>query len=111
MAEVHARMSYLRVAPRKTRFVVDLVRGKPVDEAIRILAFTRRAASEPVLKLIKSAVANAGQNESIDVDTLFVKDIQVGPGPMLKRFQPRAMGRAFPIKKRTSHVTVVLQER
>jgi large subunit ribosomal protein L22 len=111
MAEVRARISYLRVTPRKTRYVVDLVRGKPVGEAIRILQFTRRSASEPVLKLIKSAVANAGQNEAIDVDTLFVKDIQVGAGPMLKRFQPRAMGRAFPIKKRTSHVTVVLQER
>jgi large subunit ribosomal protein L22 len=111
VAEVTARLSYLRIAPRKTRYVVDLVRGKPVGEAIRILSFTRRSASEPVLKLIKSAVANAGQNESIDVDTLYVKDIQVGPGPMLKRFQPRAMGRAFPIKKRTSHVTVVLQER
>ncbi len=111
MAEVKARLRYLRIAPRKTRLVVDLVRGKPVDEAIRILQFTRRAASLPVLKLIKSAVANAGQNEAIDVDTLYIKDIQVGPGPMLKRFQPRAMGRAFPIKKRTSHVTVVLQER
>jgi large subunit ribosomal protein L22 len=65
----------------------------------------------PVLKLIKSAVANASQTETIDVDTLVVKDIQVGPGPTLKRFQPRAMGRAFPIKKRTSHVTVTLQER
>jgi large subunit ribosomal protein L22 len=111
MAEVRARISYLRIATRKTRYVVDMVRGKPVGEAIRILQFTRRSASEPVLKLIKSAVANAGQNEAIDVDTLFVKDIQVGAGPMLKRFQPRAMGRAFPIKKRTSHVTVVLQER
>jgi large subunit ribosomal protein L22 len=111
MAEVTARLSYLRVAPRKTRFVIDLVRGKQVGEAIKILTFTRRSASLPVLRLIKSAVANASQTESIDVDTLFVKDIQVGPAPTLKRFQPRAMGRAFPIKKRTSHVTVVLQER
>lgn len=111
MAEVKARVSHLRIAPRKTRFVIDLVRGKPVSEAIRILQFTRRAASEPVLKLIRSAVANASQAETIDVDTLYVKDIQVGPGSTLKRFQPRAMGRAFPIKKRTSHVTVVLQER
>jgi large subunit ribosomal protein L22 len=111
VAEVKARLRYLRIAPRKTRYVVDLVRGKRVDEAIRILRFTHRAASQPVLKLITSAVASAGQNEAIDVDTLVVKDIQVGPGPMLKRVQPRAMGRAFPIKKRTSHVTVVLEER
>ncbi len=110
MAEVKARLCYLRIAPRKTRFVVDLVRGKRVDEALRILRFTHRAASLPVRKLIESAVANAGQNEAIDVDTLVVKDIQVGPGPTLKRFQPRAMGRAFPIKKRASHVTVVLEE-
>ncbi|HWP34307.1 MAG TPA: 50S ribosomal protein L22 [Thermodesulfobacteriota bacterium] len=110
MAEVRARLRYLRIAPRKTRLVVDLVRGKRVDEALRILQFTHRAASLPVMKLIKSAVANASQNEAIDVDTLVIKDIQVGPGPTLKRYQPRAMGRAFPIHKRTSHVTVVLAE-
>lgn len=107
---MRAKLRYLRVAPRKTRLVVDLVRGKHVEEAISILTFTRRAASEPVLKLIESALANA---EAVDanVDRLYVDQIFVDEGPTLRRFRPRAQGRATRINKRTSHVTCVLAER
>lgn len=105
-----AKLRYLRVAPRKTRLVVDLVRGKNVEEAINILTFTRRSASEPVRKLIESALANAESNDA-DVDRLYVREIYVDEGPTLRRFRPRAMGRATRINKKTSHVTCVLGER
>ncbi len=107
---MRAKLRYLRVAPRKTRLVVNLVRGKDVEEAINILTFTRRAASEPVRKLIESALANA---EAVDanIDDLFVEQIFVDEGPTLRRFRPRAQGRATRINKRTSHVTCVLAER
>ena len=104
-----AKLRYLRVSPRKTRLVVDLVRGKHVEEAINILTFTRRAASEPVRKLIESAIANAEQANA-NVDDLIVERIFVDEGPTLRRFRPRAMGRATRIDKRTSHVTCVLAE-
>jgi large subunit ribosomal protein L22 len=107
---VQAKLRYLRVSPRKTRLVVDLVRGKHVEDAISILTFTRRAASEPVRKLIESALANAEARDA-NVDDLFVKAIYVDEGPTLRRFRPRAMGRATRINKRTSHVTCVLGER
>jgi large subunit ribosomal protein L22 len=90
--------------------VVDLVRGKKVEEAINILTFTRRAASEPVRKLIESAIANA-EAEDANVERLYVQQIFVDEGPTLRRFRPRAMGRATRINKRTSHVTCVLAER
>lgn len=107
---MRAKLRYLRIAPRKTRLVVDLVRGKSVEEAINILTFTRRSASEPVRKLIESALANA---EAVDanIDDLFVDQIFVDEGPTLRRFRPRAQGRATRINKRTSHVTCVLAER
>jgi large subunit ribosomal protein L22 len=105
-----AKLRYLRVSPRKTRLVVDLVRGKSVDEAINILTFTRRAASEPVRKLIVSAIANA-EAQNAAVDALFVQEIYVDEGPTLRRFRPRAMGRATRVNKRTSHVTCVLAEK
>lgn len=107
---MRAKLRYLRVAPRKTRLVVDLVRGKDVEEAINILTFTRRAASEPVRKLIESALANA-ESKDANVDLLYVSTIFVDEGPTLRRFRPRAMGRATRINKRTSHVTCVLAER
>lgn len=110
MSEMKARLRYLRVSPRKTRLVVDLVRGKDVEDAINILTFTHRAASEPVRKLIESALANA-EAQDADVDRLFVQAIYVDEGPTLRRFRPRAMGRATRINKRTSHVTCVLGER
>ena len=107
---MRAKLRYLRVAPRKTRLVVNLVRGKSVEEAISILTFTRRAASEPVRKLIESALANAEAADA-NVDDLFVQQIFVDEGPTLRRFRPRAQGRATRINKRTSHVTCVLAER
>ncbi|MCB9528180.1 MAG: 50S ribosomal protein L22 [bacterium] len=107
---MRAKLRYLRVAPRKTRLVVDLVRGKKVEDAISILTFTRRAASEPVRKLIESAIANA-EAEDANVERLYVQQIYVDEGPTLRRFRPRAMGRATRINKRTSHVTCVLAER
>lgn len=107
---MRAKLRYLRVAPRKTRLVVDLVRGKRVEDAINILTFTRRSASEPVRKLIESAIANA-EAEDANVERLYVQQIYVDEGPTLRRFRPRAMGRATRINKRTSHVTCVLAER
>lgn len=105
-----AKLKFLRVAPRKARLVIDLVRGKDVEEAINILQFTHRAASEPVSKLIVSAMENA-RSTGANVDNLFVDTIFVDEGPTLRRFRPRAMGRATRINKRTSHVTCVLAER
>lgn len=107
---MRAKLRYLRIAPRKTRLVVNLVRGKSVEEAINILTFTRRAASEPVRKLIESALANAEADDA-NVDDLYVEQIFVDEGPTLRRFRPRAQGRATRINKRTSHVTCVLAER
>lgn len=107
---MRAKLRYLRVAPRKARLVVDLVRGKNVGEAINILTFTRRSASEPVRKLIESALANA-ESKDANIDLLYVSEIFVDEGPTLRRFRPRAMGRATRINKRTSHVTCVLAER
>jgi len=104
-----ATLRFLRVSARKTRLVADIVRGKNVDEAIFALSVTRRAASEPISKLIASARANVeNKSEDVDVDDLYVKEIYVDEGPTLKRFRPRAMGRATRINKRTSHVTCVL---
>ena len=105
--EVTARARYVRVSPRKARLVTDLVRGKKVEEALNILAFTKKTLT----KVINSAVANAQQNKQMDVDTLMVKRISVDGGPTLKRYIPRAMGRATMVRKRTSHVTVVLDEK
>ena len=107
---MRAKLRYLRVSARKTRLVADLVRGKGVGEAINILTFTRRAACEPVRKLIESAIANA-EAKHADVGRLYVDIITVDEGPTLRRFRPRAMGRATRINKRTSHVTCVLAER
>ncbi len=109
--EARAIAKYLRMSPQKIRLVVDLIRGKDVDEAERILSFTRKAAALPVGKLLLSAKANATQNPKIDEDILFVKTIFVDQGPSLKRWRARAQGKAAPIRKRTSHVTVVLDEK
>lgn len=109
--EAKAVLKYLRVSPRKARYVADLVRGKSAQQAIDVLKFTNRAASLPIKKLIESAVANAENNHGLDVDILWVKEIVIDPGPMLKRFMPRAQGRAYMVRKRTSHVAVVLAEK
>jgi large subunit ribosomal protein L22 len=108
--ETQANARFIRIAPRKARYVADLIRGKKVEDALDILTFLPRKGSRLLSKLVKSAIANAGQNESIDVDTLFIKKIFIDGGPTLKRFRPRAMGRATAIRKRTSHITVVLDE-
>ena len=104
-----ARARFVRVTPMKARRVVDLIRGLPAKEAQNVLAFAPQAASEPVGKVLASAIANAEHNEQLDPDTLLVSEAYVDEGPTLKRFRPRAQGRAFRIRKRTSHITVVVQ--
>jgi large subunit ribosomal protein L22 len=111
--EAKAQVRYLRMSPTKARRVVDLIRGKGTVEAQNILRFAPQAASEPVLKLVQSAIANARvkadqAGERFDERELVVSSAFVDEGPTMKRFQPRAQGRAFQIKKRTSHVTVVV---
>lgn len=107
-----AKLRHFRVAPRKVRLVADLVRGKGINEALTTLRFCpKRKIAEAMQKLFESAVANADQQGKIDVDTLYVKTLMVDQGPTLKRYQPRAQGRAFPIQKKTSHITVVLEEK
>jgi large subunit ribosomal protein L22 len=108
--EVKARAKFVRTAPRKARMVTELVKGKAVGDALNILAFTKKAPAKIVAKLVKSAVANADQIKNVDVDNLFIKQITVDQGPTMKRFRPRAMGRATVIRKRMSHITVVLEE-
>ncbi|CAM5778894.1 MULTISPECIES: 50S ribosomal protein L22 [Brevibacillus] len=109
--EAKAVARYIRIAPRKVRLVVDLIRGKQVGEALAILKHTPKAASPVVEKLLKSAIANAEHNYEMDPNGLVVGKIFVDQGPTLKRFRPRAMGRASRIHKRTSHITVVLNEK
>ena len=105
----HASLSFLRVAPRKVRLVADNVRGRPVGEALAMLKYTPQSAAKPLAKLLRSAVANAEQKGGhVDVDALYVKTLTVDGGPKMRRFMPRAMGRAFRIEKRTSHVYVEL---
>jgi large subunit ribosomal protein L22 len=110
--ESTAHLRHLRMSPRKLSLVAALVRGKPVEAALNILKFTPRAAARPVEKLIKSAVANATDlsKGQVDVDTLYVKTISVDQAATQRRFMPRAMGRATPIQKKSSHVHVVLAE-
>ncbi|MCX8071379.1 MAG: 50S ribosomal protein L22 [Candidatus Binatia bacterium] len=110
--EARARVRYLRIAPRKLRLVADLVRGKPVEQALQLLQFTPKRGARLLAKALRSAVANAEQaGDRIDVDALVVASVTVDGGPTLKRFLPRAHGRATPIRKRTSHLTVVLSDR
>ncbi|EHL76506.1 50S ribosomal protein L22 [Bacillus smithii] len=101
----------VRIAPRKARLVVDLIRGKQVGEAVAILRLTPKAASPIVEKVLKSAIANAEHNYDMDVNNLVVSEAYVDEGPTLKRFRPRAMGRASQINKRTSHITIVVSEK
>ena len=108
--EARAKLRYARLSPRKTRLVVDMIRGKIVGDALNILRLSQQKPAAIVEELIKSAVANAEQKGVSDLDKLFVKEISVDQGPVLKRFIPRAMGRASRIRKPTSHVTVVLDE-
>ena len=109
--QAKAHLKYLRISPRKVSVVLDLIRNKPAKYAMAILKNTNRGASEPVAKLLKSAMANAENNFGMNVDNLIVKECYAGAGPILKRIMPRAQGRAFRINKRTSHVTIVLEEK
>ena len=109
--ESKAVAKYVRIAPRKVRVVMDLIRGKNVAEAFAILKFTPKAGAEVVEKVLRSAVANAENNFDMDVEKLFVKTAFVDQGPTLKRIHPRSRGQAFKILKRTSHVTVVVDEK
>jgi large subunit ribosomal protein L22 len=102
---------HVHVSPRKARRVVDLIRGLPAAEALAVLKFAPQSASEPVGKVLASAMANAEHNERLDAGTLVVREAYVDEGPTLKRFRPRAQGRAYRIRKRTSHITVVVEPR
>ncbi|MBU2499087.1 MAG: 50S ribosomal protein L22 [Proteobacteria bacterium] len=108
--EAKAAARFARISPRKARLIMDEIRGKKVEDALRLLAFSPKRGAHLLKKLINSAVANAGANSEIDVDNLFVKRIFANEGPTMKRFMPRAMGRATTIRKRTSHLTVILDE-
>ena len=104
-----AEARFVRVTPMKARRVVDLIRGLPASEALTVLQFAPQAASEPVYKVLASAVANAENNDRLDPDTLVVSAAYVDEGPTMKRFRPRAQGRAYRIRKRTSHITVAVE--
>jgi large subunit ribosomal protein L22 len=106
--EARAQARYVRVTPMKARRVVDLIRGLPAADAQAVLTFAPQAASVPVGKVLDSAIANAANNHNLDPTTLVVTEAYVDEGPTLKRFRPRAQGRAYRIRKRTSHITVVL---
>ena len=101
----------VRIAPRKVRLVLDLIRGKQVGEAVAILNHTPKAASPVIEKVLKSAVANAEHNYEMDINSLVVTEAYANEGPTLKRFRPRAQGRASAINKRTSHITIILSEK
>ena len=106
-----ARARYVRMTPMKTRRVVELIKGRKADEALSVLRFAQQAASEPVAKVLASAMANAENNLDLDPDTLWVANAYVDEGPTLKRFRPRAQGRTYRIRKRTSHITVEVESR
>jgi large subunit ribosomal protein L22 len=108
--EARAKARYVRVTPRKARRVVDLIRGLPADQARAALAFAPQSASDPVGKVLASAIANAEYAKHLDASTLVVSRAWVDEGPTLKRFRPRALGRGYRINKRTSHITVVVSD-
>lgn len=109
--EVRAKLRFVRIGPMKARYVADLIRGKGSEEALNILAFTKKAGAKIISKLLKSAIANATQKKTIDIDRLYVKKITVDQGPTMKRYLPRALGRATMIRKRSSHILIVLDEK
>ena len=108
--EIKAKLQNLKVSPRKTRLVVDIIRGLKIDDALNQLTFVSKKVTLPLKNLLDSAVANALNNFSLEKDNLFIKEVRVDEGRTLKRWMPRARGRATPVRKRTSHVTLVLGE-
>ncbi len=108
LTKVKATAKYVRVSPSKVRQLTRLIVGKPVDEARRVLMFADKGAAEPLLKVLESAIANAENNDDLDPDDLVVSVAYADEGPTLKRFQPRALGRAYRVRKRTSHITVMV---
>jgi large subunit ribosomal protein L22 len=106
-----ARARFVRATPMKVRRVVELIRGRSAEDALNVLRFAPQSASEPVAKVLASAVANAENNLDLDPETLWISQIYVDEGPTLKRFRPRAQGRAYRIRKRTSHITVEVESR
>ncbi|MDV6377357.1 50S ribosomal protein L22 [Sporosarcina sp. GW1-11] len=111
MQQAKASVRTVRIASRKVRLVVDLIRGKNIGEAMAILRLTPKAASPVVEKLLKSAIANAEHNYEMNTENLYVSEVFVDEGPTMKRFRPRAQGRASAINKRTSHITLVVSEK
>ena len=109
--ETRAVAKYVRISPRKIRLVMNQVRGKQVGEALNMLSFTPKRGARILKKLVNSAIANAEQNTGVDVDSLYIMRVYADEGPTLKRWRPRAQGRATSIRKRTSHLTVVLNEK
>ena len=108
---MQVRAKFLKVPPRKARLVINLIKGKMANDAITILKFMPKKAANMVEKLVKSAVANVGAQGQVDVDNLYIDQIWVDPGPVVKAFTPRAQGRATPQNKRTSHISLVLKEK
>ena len=106
-----AHAKYVRISSSKVRIVIDLIRGKKVDDAVAILQFTPKAASPVVLKVLNSAIANAVNNSELDRKSLYVAEVYANPGPTLKRFVARSRGSASPVLKRTSHISVVLDQK
>jgi large subunit ribosomal protein L22 len=109
--EGRAELKYVRLTARKAKIVIDLIRNKNIDEAFAILKFTPKAASEILFKLLKSAEANAVNNNGLDRDQLYISDAFANQGPTLKRIMPRAQGRAFKINKRTTHITLIVKQK
>jgi large subunit ribosomal protein L22 len=107
----NASHKFARISPRKARLLMDLIRGRDVDDAITMLRFAKQRASGMIEKVVRSAVANANETDVPPRNTLFVAKAWVDPGPVIKRFQPKDRGKAYPIKKRTSHLVVTLDER
>jgi large subunit ribosomal protein L22 len=108
--EARATAKFVRVSPRKTRLVAENIKGLPVEQALDVLKFTPKKPADVLFKVLASAVANAEQLPGVDIDALRVKRVQVNGGPSWKRIRPRAMGRAYRILKRTSHITIVVEE-
>jgi len=111
MVDVKAKLKYARIAPRKMRLLADLIRGLPLSEAKTRVGFSIKKSAKPFLKLLKSAESNAKHNYKLDSEGLFVKEVKVDDGPILKRYKPRMGGRATTIRRRTSHVSVSLSEK